>query len=172
MSTCFQVVILIISLAGPVPCMWLLKCFSRGVQLFRASAICTVIVTNTWVAGLVPMPHELNGSWQFMSLLPFSVYGGLTNLDSIMVTTFCILNNFYRGHFGTQECSLVVFHSYCKSGSLPTHFWEVPRCRLCLPRNMSSRICTKHLNLVSSFRSVCTWLHEAKPRKILFSEAS
>lgn len=44
-----------------------------------------------------------------MSLLPFSVYGGLTNRDSIMVTTFCISNNFYRDHFGTQECSLVYF---------------------------------------------------------------
>jgi hypothetical protein len=43
-----------------------------------------------------------------MSLLPFSVYGGLSNLDSIMVTTFCILSNFYRDHFGTHECSLVV----------------------------------------------------------------
>lgn len=107
-----------------------------------------------------------------LSLFLFSVYGGLTHLDPITVATFLYLDNFYRDHFGTQECLLVLFHSDCKSGSLPTHFWEAPQCRLCLQRNMSSRICTKHLNLVSSFRSVCTWLHEARPRKILFSEAS
>lgn len=152
--------------------MWLLKRFSQGSAFHSLSDLyCNREWHLKWL-GWLPALHELCGSRRFMSLLPFSVYGGLTNRDSIMVPTFCISNNFYRDHFGTQECSLVVFHSDCKAGSLATHFWEVPQCRLCLWRNMSSRACTKHLNLISSFRSVCTWLHGAKPRKTLSSEAS
>lgn len=64
--------------------------------------------------------------------MSFPLYAGLTNLDSIMVTTF-----FNRDHFEIQEYSLVLFHSDCKSGSLPTHLWKMPPGRLCLRRSMS-----------------------------------
>lgn len=150
--------------------MWLLKRFSQGSDVHSLSDLyCNC--ESPEVAGMVPCTTW--ALWQSAVYVFASLFCVWRPHQPWFYNGYYILHfkYFLQGSFWNTRMFISIFHSDYKSGSLPTHFWEVPQCRLCLRRNMGSRTCTKYLNLISSFRSVCTWLHEAKPRKILSSEA-